>query len=232
MYISLIFGVSLAKAKRVAINKSLSDMTLLEKLWRLLYTTLSVSAVAFGGGFVVLPMLKKVYVEKYSWINSVEYNEIIAIAQSAPGTIAGNTSMVIGFKIAGVLGAVATMLGNVLPPLVIITAVYYAYTSLIQNQIVGYFMAGMQAGIAAVIFDFVIRMLKDLAIDKNAVFSLIVMLGAFAASFFFEFSVIYIMLAAVGLGIGFLYIRLYAEKKKANKETRGGAKGGGNEFLP
>lgn len=205
-------------------NKSLKleEMSLMRKLVKLFLSTLTISAVAFGGGFVVLPMLKKTYVEKFKWISSEEYPDIIAIAQSSPGTIAGNTAMVIGYKIAGVLGAIATMLGNIIPPLFIITAVYYLYAAVVANAVIGYFMAGMQAGIAAVIFDFVVKMLSELYLGKNVIFSLAVMLGSFIISFFLEFSVIYIILIAIALGIGFMYLKIFRDKKREAK----------NELLP
>lgn len=200
-------------------NLKLEDMTLWQKLVKLFFTTMSISSVAFGGGFVVMPLLKKTYAEKYKWVQAEEFNDIIAIAQSSPGTIAGNASMVIGYKIAGVLGAISTMIASIIPPLIILTLAYFAYAALIGNEIIVYFMAGMQAGIAAVILDFAIKMMSETIQTKNMIFSLVLMIGAFVVSFFLEFSVIYIILIAVALGIGFSYLRVFRDKKKEKGTT-------------
>ncbi|NLZ25576.1 MAG: chromate transporter [Clostridiales bacterium] len=204
--------------KKFGSFKNLSEMTYLEKLLKLFVSTFAISAVAFGGGFVVLPMMRRTYVENLRWIDDADMQNYIAIAQSSPGTIAGNTAMVIGFKIAGVLGAVVCAFASVLPPFLIITAAFYLYNAIISMEIVRQIMYGMQAGVSAVILDFVVKMISDTALGKSKIFAIVLMCAAFIASFFFSFSVIYIILVAVVIGIAFLYSKLYCNKKKGKTE--------------
>ena len=213
-------GIDLKHKEKKKQNLTLEEMTLWQKLVKLFVSTITISSVAFGGGFVVLPLLKKTYSEKYKWIKSEEFSDVIAIAQSSPGTIAGNASMVIGYKIAGILGSVVTMIASIIPPLIILTLVYYVYAALITNAIVVYFMAGTQAGIAAVILDFSIKMMSETILNKNMIFSLILLVSAFVVAFFLEFSVIYIILIAVALGIGFSYLKLFRDKNKEKEKNK------------
>jgi chromate transporter len=88
------------------------------KLLRTLFTsTFTLSAFTFGGGYVIVPLMRKRFVEQLGWIDEQEMLDLIAIAQSAPGIIAVNTSILVGYKVAGVGGAVFTLLGTMLPPL-------------------------------------------------------------------------------------------------------------------
>ena len=89
------------------------------KRWRLFLSTLELSACTFGGGFVIIPLMRKKFVEELGWIEEQEMLDLAAIAQSSPGSIAVNVSILVGYRVAGVPGALLTTLGSVLPPLVI-----------------------------------------------------------------------------------------------------------------
>ena len=72
----------------------------------LFLSTLQISAFTFGGGFVIIPMLKRKFVDKLQWIDNDEMLDLVAIAQSTPGAIAVNASVLIGYRVAGISGAV------------------------------------------------------------------------------------------------------------------------------
>ncbi|HHU07836.1 MAG TPA: chromate transporter, partial [Clostridiaceae bacterium] len=84
----------------------------------LLTSTLLLSAFTFGGGYVIVPLMRKRFVEELDWIEEDEMLNIVAIAQSAPGPITVNASILIGYKMAGIPGALLTLLGTITPPLV------------------------------------------------------------------------------------------------------------------
>ncbi len=86
-------------------------------LLKLFLSALTISAIAFGGGFVILSLLRKTYVEQFGWIEDKEMTDLISIAQSAPGTIAGNAAMLVGFRVAGVPGAALTLIASIIPPI-------------------------------------------------------------------------------------------------------------------
>ena len=70
-------------------------------LWKLFLSTLYLSAFTFGGGYVIITLMKDKFVDKYHWIEENEMLDLIAIAQSAPGAIAVNGAIVVGYKLAG-----------------------------------------------------------------------------------------------------------------------------------
>ena len=67
---------------------------------KLFLSTFYLSAFTFGGGYVIVPLMRKKFVNEYGWIDENEMIDLIAIAQSAPGVIAINASLIIGYKLA------------------------------------------------------------------------------------------------------------------------------------
>ncbi len=130
--------------------------------WKLFSSTFSLSAFTFGGGFVIIPLMRKKFVEELSWIDEQEMLDLTAIAQSSPGAIAVNASILIGYRLDGFRGALITVLGTVLPPLIILSVISLFYTAFRDSLIVGYVLRGMQAGVAAVITDVVLTMTSDI----------------------------------------------------------------------
>ena len=96
-------------------------------LWKLFISTLYLSAFTFGGGYVIVTLMKEKFVDELHWIEEDEMLDLIAIAQSAPGAIAVNGAIVVGYKLAGLLGALVAILATILPPFVIISAISYFY---------------------------------------------------------------------------------------------------------
>ena len=74
-------------------------------LWKLFVSTLYLSAFTFGGGYVIVTLMKEKFVDELHWIKEDEMLDLIAIAQSAPGAIAVNGAIVVGYKLAGLRGA-------------------------------------------------------------------------------------------------------------------------------
>ena len=129
---------------------------------KLFQATFSLSAFTIGGGYVIVPLMRKKFVEELKWIDEEEMLNLVAISQSAPGPIAVNTSIMVGYRIAGVLGSLVSILGTVLPPLIIITVIAQFYSAFKQNTVVNALLLGMRAGVAAVIIDVIIKMVKDI----------------------------------------------------------------------
>lgn len=100
--------------------------------------------------------------EELGWIEEDEMMDLTAIAQSSPGAIAVNASILVGYHVAGFSGAMLTVLGTILPPLMIISIISMFYQAFRDNAIVNMVMAGMLCGVAAVICDVVINMAKTI----------------------------------------------------------------------
>ena len=132
-------------------------MSIWYKYRKLFLSTFELSACTFGGGFVIIPLMRKKFVEELGWIEEEEMLDLTAIAQASPGAIAVNASIMLGYHIAGIPGAILAVLGTVLPPLIIISIISMFYQAFRNNVIVSMAMRGMLCGVAAVICDVVIN---------------------------------------------------------------------------
>lgn len=168
---------------------------------KLFTSTFFLSAFTFGGGYVIVPLMRKKFVNEYGWIEEEEMLDLIAIAQSTPGVIAINTSIIIGYKMQGVLGALISLVGTILPPLIIITIISTFYLAFKVNPYVNGALKGMQAGVAAVIVDAVIKMVFDIKKHKN-IFLILIMIAAFIATYYVNIVFIILVCGAIGLFFG------------------------------
>ena len=96
-------------------------------LWKIFISTLYLSAFTFGGGYVIVTLMKKKFVDDYHWIEENEMLDLVAIAQSSPGAIAVNGAIVVGYKLAGILGTIVAIIGTVIPPFLIISIISFCY---------------------------------------------------------------------------------------------------------
>lgn len=169
-----------------------------EKLARYLWlagTNLFISTFTFGGGYVVVPMVKKYFVEKKKIFDEEELMEMAAIAQSTPGAIAINLVSLAGFRAAGSPGLAISCVCAVIPPLVILSVISAFYAAFISNVMAAAVLRGMQAAVAALIVDFIFDMGSMILKEKSWFLNLLVVL-AFAVSFFTEINVIFVILAS------------------------------------
>lgn len=166
----------------------------------LFWSVFQLSACTFGGGFVIIPLMRKKFVEQLHWIEEQEMLDLTAIAQSSPGAIAVNASILIGYHVAGITGALLAVLGTILPPLIIISIVSLFYRAFRDNVIVDMVMKGMLAGVAAVICDVVITMGQGIFKQKRLVL-VVMMLVAFGLVHFAHMNVIIILLICGAVGV-------------------------------
>lgn len=160
---------------------------------RLFGETFRLSACTFGGGFVIIPLMRRRFVEELGWMDEQEMLDLTAIAQSSPGAIAVNASILIGYHVAGIAGALVTMLGTVLPPLLIISVISFFYAAFRDNIIVSLAMAGMLAGVAAVIFDVTVTMIRGVLRERRLL-PVFVLLGSFVAVRFWGVNIVLVIL--------------------------------------
>lgn len=121
-------------------------------LW-LVGVNLYISAFTFGGGYVVIPMIRKFHVAGKGLFTEEELMDMAAIAQSSPGAIAVNLTVLAGYRVAGLGGAVASCLAAVAPPIVVLAVVTAFYAAFRSSATVAAVLLGMQAGVAALIAD-------------------------------------------------------------------------------
>lgn len=180
---------------------------------KLFLSMLYISTFTFGGGFVIVTFMKKKFVDEYKWIEEDEMLDLTALAQSSPGAIAVNAAILVGSRVAGAAGIAAAVLGTVIPPMVILSVISFFYTAFADNVYVATVLKGMQAGVAAVILDVVCDLgLK--VVKEKSVIHIIIAVASFVAVFFFKVNVIFIILAAMAVGI----IIALADYKKGGKK--------------
>ena len=169
-------------------------------LTKLFFSTLYLSAFTFGGGYVIVTLMKRKFVDELHWIQEDEMLDLIAIAQSAPGAIAVNGAIVVGYKLAGIVGAVTAIIATIIPPFLIITVISYFYELFRDNFVVSSVLSGMQAGVGAVIASVVWDMGGGILKQKSVV-SAAVMLIAFVATYVYRVNAVYIILACIAIGV-------------------------------
>ena len=177
----------------------------LKLLWKLFLSTLYLSAFTFGGGYVIVTLMKSKFVDEYKWITEKEMLNITAIAQSAPGAIAVNAAIVVGFRLAGFIGVLVAVLGTIIPPFIIISLISLFYEVFRQNQMITLLLAGMEAGVAAVVVAVSVEMALGVVKDKDTILT-IMMVVAFIANAVFNISVIIIILISVLMGIALHFL--------------------------
>lgn len=173
---------------------------------KLFLSTFSVSAFTFGGGYVIVPLMKKKFVDELHWIAEDEMLDIVAISQSLPGPMVVDASVMVGYRVAGIPGVAVTLLSTLLPPFAILSVISLFYQAFKTNPVVNSVLKGMQAGIAAIIADVVVSDGVKVCKSKN-VLSIFIMAASFLAVYFLNVSVIWMILVCGALGGAVTIIR-------------------------
>lgn len=181
-------------------ENTLKNESKAKMLWKLFISTFSLSAFTFGGGFVIVSLMKKKFVEELGWLEESEMLDITAIAQSSPGPIPINASVILGYRMCGILGALIAVIGTSLPPLIIISVISKFYQQFRQNTVIALALQVMRAGVAAVIFDVVLNLAKNITKTKNILY-IAMMVIAFIMTYVFDVSAMTIILLCVVIGV-------------------------------
>lgn len=174
-------------------------MNRFQKLLLLFKTTFFISMSA-NSGYAILSVMKNTFVDKYGWFREEEMADYIALAQSVPGPIGINASMVVGYQSEGICGALAAVLGCALPPLLMMIAVTFFYSRIIDNRIVSLFLKGMQYGVAAMILDVIVSLFINVT-KKDLIYPLCIILISFIYIRFTDCSLFYLALSCIAAGV-------------------------------
>ena len=168
-------------------------------LARLFFTMMRISAFTFGGGFVIIPLIRKQFVEKLGWLGEEDMLDMIAIAQSSPGAVAVNVASQLGHHMAGVAGTVCAVGGTLIPPITWLTLISLCYDAFRASPVVDAFLRSMQPAVAAVILSASISMLRSLK-HKDRFSTWLLMAGALTLSIL-GVKAVYILLIGAVCGI-------------------------------
>lgn len=180
------------------------------RLWTLFTSMLTISSFTFGGGFVIVTLMKRRFVDELGWMDEDEMLDIAAMAQSTPGAIAVNAAVLTGTRIGGTIGMLVAVLGTVIPPFVLLSVLSLCYEAFRQLYPVRLALAGMQAGVAAVILDVAWGLGKNVVRKKDRV-DLVLMALVFIAQWFTNLNTAVIILSAAAVGLARGLIRLYGK---------------------
>lgn len=125
---------------------------------QLFWTYLKIGTFTIGGGYVMLSMIEREIVDRKGWIDREEFMNMIALAQAAPGLIAVNSAIFIGWRIGGWRGVIATVLGAVLPSFLIILAIAMIFQNYKDLPAVEAVFKGIRPAVVALIAAPLIRM--------------------------------------------------------------------------
>lgn len=186
-------------------------------LWQLFWETLRISTFTIGGGFIIVAFLQERFVEELHWLTEDEMLNLVSIAQSSPGPVAINTSVLVGYKLAGLKGTFFSVLGTTLPPLIIITVIAYCYKWIADSQALQAFFYGARYAEAALILNVTVTMVTT--VFKSSKYIGLAM-GILAASIMLAVSNSVVYLVAVFALVGLIFFRTPSTQTENNKALK------------
>lgn len=181
---------------------------------------LKIGLFTFGGGYAMIALIEKEFVENKKWIEHDEFINVVAIAESTPGPIAINSATYIGYKIGNLTGAILSTLAVCIPSFVIIYTISLFFDAFLAAEYVTYAFKGIQVCVAYLIISAGINMFKKM---KKNTFNLLLLVLTFMAMLTISllsinFSSIYFILIGAVIGIATYVIKLVT---KTQSEDRG-----------
>ncbi|MBE3101598.1 MAG: chromate transporter [Firmicutes bacterium] len=191
------------------------DHSVIKKSLKLFIVFLKIGAFTFGGGYAMIPFIEKEIVEKNEWIKSEDIVDIFAIIQSVPGVIAVNSSTFVGYRVAGIAGALAATLGVILPSFVVISVIALFLYDFKNYPYITEAFNGIRAGVTALMVSVVIKLGKS---SVKGTIPLIIAIAAFLSLTFFGVEAIPVLIIA---GISGLVITTFRNNKIQMNNDKG-----------
>jgi chromate transporter len=185
-----------------------------KKLFELFSIVLKLGAFTFGGGYAMFPLMEREYVEKRGWFETKEMLDMLAVAQSLPGMISINASILVGYRLFGVLGSVVAVFGLALPSLIVLSVLSFFYVQFRENIYVNAALKGIRVAVIALLVQAVIKLGKP---GVKGVFGWVMASLAFLTALIFSIHPIIIILAGLFVGI------IYSENKRRKEEDKNDA---------
>lgn len=182
----------------------------------LFWTFLKLSPVSFGGGYAIFPVLEREIVDKRRWMKSDTLMDTLSLASASPGGVAVNAAILLGHRLKGWPGAIAASCGSILPSLMIVLALYSIYAKVGASPKVEAGLTGITWGVMTLILFSAIRMSKKAVKDTTTLVLLVVALVALLLGL----APLYAILAGIGLGVLFAFIRGPRNEDKRAAEKR------------
>lgn len=163
-----------------------------------------IGAFTIGGGYAMLPLIQREVVKKKKWIDEEDFLDMVVVAQSAPGPLAVNISVFTGYRVKGIPGLFATVLGATLPSFMIIILVASVFIGIESNPIVESIFKGIRPAVVALIAVPVIKLGKSAKVNRKN-FILPAAVAVLVA--FLKVNPIYVILSLILIGVAVVYVR-------------------------
>lgn len=159
---------------------------------QIISTFSGISLTLFGGGYVVIPALHELFVENLGWLTSAEFADGIAIGQITPGPIF-ITATFIGYKVAGIMGALLATIAMFTPPMVLTVLLSRFVKTLNQSTLVKAAMKAVRAAVIGMIFASAVTIGQTISVS---IVSVAIFLVAFYISFKYTISPVYLIIGS------------------------------------
>ncbi len=183
----------------------------MKKIFSLFLDFLKFGCFTFGGGWAIIAQMQRVYVEEREWISNEEMLDLSSVGRSVPGVMISNIAMLFGYRMAGVVGGIACVMGMVIPPIVILSGLTWGYSYIRGNEWVIGAMSGVKAAIVPIIISGMAGMVKGAFRIPPCYLILVV---SFVLYLFLNVNSVWIMVIGATLGLIFTEIN---ERKETNK---------------
>jgi len=180
-------------------------------LLQLFLAFLKIGALTFGGGYAMMPIMRREVVERKKWADDEDILKILVISESTPGVLAVNSATFIGYKIAGFKGSLVATLGVIIPSFIIISIISLFIIQFKELTLVSYAFYGIQAGVAVLIFRAALKLSKKVHYN---VFAIMILMSSMLFSLFTTYSVIYVLIVAAIMGMIYGTLVHYKEARK------------------
>ncbi|MBO7458232.1 MAG: chromate transporter [Paludibacteraceae bacterium] len=180
--------------------------------WQLFYTYLKIGTFTLGGGYAMLPLIQREVVDRKGWIDEEEFLNMIALAQAAPGLIAVNSAIFIGWRVGGWKGVAGAVLGAVLPSFIIILAIAMVFREWKELPAVEAVFKGIRPAVVALIAAPLFKMAKS---AKMGWITALIPITAATLIWLCHVNPVWVILATIILTIlaCFIYNSLYRSSK-------------------
>lgn len=179
--------------------------------WQLFTTFFKIGGFTFGGGWAMIPLIEREVVDKYRWIEKEEFLDELAVAQSLPGILAVNISVLVGNKLRGLKGSLVAATGTILPSFVVILLIAIFFSQIYNNPTVASIFKGIRPAVVALILAPVITTAKAARLNRwtiliPVVVALAIWMGGLSP-------ILFIILGGAG---GYLYYLHQRKNKRRN----------------
>ena len=134
----------------------------MRQLLEIFWSFLKIGAFTFGGGYAMIPLIQHEVIHKRRWIEERDFIDLLTLAQTAPGPIALNTAVFVGYKRRGYMGALSAILGVIVPSFLVILIVAIFFASIRDNAYVDAAFKGMRPAVVALIVAPIVGLTKGM----------------------------------------------------------------------